>query len=389
MEDTLDVVLTGLPSYKTYKKLNEDVKDISVYNADCANVKSYETNYSGSNKLCAKIARNFKDVSNFRSRFESHKDADSYLSYWIYDEIRKIFSTNNKPSNVPLAEQFLNVMNNVYKKSNGGRLFDASYNYELETMREEKILFDYFVNFNNFISNIKTDNHKCNKYCDYVSYVKSLYDKHKYLDDYDCCLYHDCYDYFKCDAEYEPDKVLTILKEEAEEPAKFTKVVNAHVNNEQQDFFTTYEHERGTSERGANLGYTHGDVRTPEVRDHEASSSSVAIPLVHTLLENPDQVSHNNLENLNDDLKVYIFRVIMSFILIIGLLYLFKLYFKLDRLGTWFRKKIRRKKRFTYTVDNELDDQLKSDDSQYLYINTINGSLRIAYNTHCENYELT
>ncbi|SBT54193.1 PIR Superfamily Protein [Plasmodium ovale wallikeri] len=386
-DEQLDVILKGLPSYQIYEELDKDVDNISDFSNVCKDVNSFENQYKGISKLCAKIAKNFGNYTKIKSMITSDDDSETYLTHWIYSAIRKFFITNFK--NIPgiLPQKLLDVANNSYQKSYRSYII-TEYSHNFDETKEEKDLFDYFVNYDKFTSNIKNDNNKCDKYCEYITYIKSLNERHRYLDGYDCCPFYNCYDYLKCDEKYDPGNLLSMLKEEAKEPAKHAKVAVPPVANEQQDFSTSYKHERQTSEGSTNPGHTHQDVSTQEIRNHEVSSSKVEIPFVPRMLENLDQVSHNNLENLNYDLKKYLFRITASFILIIGLLYLFSLYFKLDRLGTRFSKKIRRKNKFRYPVNDELNDQLTLNDSQCFYINTINGGLRIAYNPHRENYEL-
>ncbi|SBS92301.1 PIR protein [Plasmodium ovale] len=386
-DEQLDVILKGLPSYQIYEELDKGVDNISDFSNVCKDVNSFEGQYKGISKLCAKIAKNFENYTKIKSMITSDDDPETYLTHWIYSAIKKFFITNFK--NIPgiLPQKLLDVANISYQKSYRSYII-TEYSHDFGETKEEKDLFDYFVNYDKFTSNIKNDNNKCDKYCEYITYIKSLNERHRYLDGYDCCFFYNCYDYLKCDEKYDPGKLLSMLKEEAKEPTKHANIAVPPVVNEEQDFSTSYKQERQTSEDSTNLGHTHRDVSTQEIRGNAASSSKVEIPFVPRMIENIDQVSHNNLENLNDDLKKYIFRISASFILIIGLLYLFSLYFKLDRLGTWFSKKIRKKNKFRYTVDDELGDQLTLDDSQYFYINTINGGLRIAYNPHSENYEL-
>ncbi|GAB69425.1 hypothetical protein PCYB_001730 [Plasmodium cynomolgi strain B] len=74
---------------------------------------------------------------------------------------------------------------------------------------EEKYLYDYFSNYNSIKTYETCEHVKLDKYKKYLTEICTFYDEHKKK--YECCngsWLHDCFNYFKCDDNLNPHKLL-------------------------------------------------------------------------------------------------------------------------------------------------------------------------------------
>ncbi|GAB69748.1 CYIR protein [Plasmodium cynomolgi strain B] len=92
-----------------------------------------------------------------------------------------------------------------------------------------KHLHDYFKSYGEIIK-CKLSAGECNKYNNYVSYIKNLYDKHYR----DCCFLYNCIDeYFECDSKYNPTTVLSVSRDNVD-TSRDRKEINQNAKDGEQ-----------------------------------------------------------------------------------------------------------------------------------------------------------
>ncbi|SBT36763.1 PIR Superfamily Protein [Plasmodium ovale wallikeri] len=201
-DEEWDAIKEDLPTNKIYNKLNGNANN-TEYDKYCKELTEHEKDYSGISTFCKNFAKNIKNLSNILDT-ENNRDRCSYLTYWVYNEMRKIFK--NKESKI----YDLKIDEKIYKIRN--TIFTETYNYfcpfyfEKDTLDEwktEKDLYDYFKNYDALKKFIPSNKNKCEIFNTYLNYVSPLYEEHKN----DCFHYGQCSYFFNID--YDPQKLLT------------------------------------------------------------------------------------------------------------------------------------------------------------------------------------
>ncbi|GAB69456.1 CYIR protein, partial [Plasmodium cynomolgi strain B] len=197
--------LPDLPSYKKYKEL--DNVDISDYNKDpCKNLKNSDEK---DKILCNKILKNLLILKNKHGKEQKH--GCYYFQHWLHDKIgKKHYNGNVKGNKYSVAENILDIVASAVSTNSIDQACKGNPFGDKESWKKEKDLHDYFENFKQIKCN-DSDKVKCEKYVDYVSYIKKLY----YDNIHRCCDEDDSYSYcnpsIKCADEYDPMNLLTIL----------------------------------------------------------------------------------------------------------------------------------------------------------------------------------
>ncbi|VUZ99802.1 PIR protein [Plasmodium vivax] len=210
--------LPDLPSYKKYTEL--DNVNISGDDNDYCK-KSLESSEEGDKKFCNKIAKNLSILKNEKDTQKRTYNC-YYFNHWLYDNIgKKYYDGNTKGKKVKVSEKLLDFVSlanseHILIPSCKGNIYGKP-----EEWKEEKDLHDYFENHKDIKCN-SSDKSKCEKYVNYVTYIKTLYEDKKE----DCCEddvlyeYGYCEPYFKCENKYNPQNLLTELKKELQELGK-------------------------------------------------------------------------------------------------------------------------------------------------------------------------
>ncbi|SCA81865.1 Plasmodium vivax Vir protein, putative [Plasmodium vivax] len=216
-DDELNSILGNTTSYQIYKKFDEE-KDLEEHNTLCKEFRSLNEKKDGNGeKTCKKIAKNLKKLSDLASTVK-YRDRCLHYKYWIYDQIWK--ESNKEGNDVgSVINKFLNIQTSVTKSL--GKYY-CPYNFhrrnltELREFREEKHLYEYFKHYNTLNRQISTSDaneETYSKYLKYLEYIKDIYIKHK---NDSCCDYYgligNCYHYFKCEEDYNPNNLLCKLK---------------------------------------------------------------------------------------------------------------------------------------------------------------------------------
>ncbi|KNA02413.1 variable surface protein Vir24g [Plasmodium vivax North Korean] len=231
--------LKDLPSSKIYKIFNDN-NNTDNSDGNCAGVKSYNGNDEVKN-LCKKFEKNSKELGTLVVNNVNLGARCSYLTYWIYDEIRKklnnISYENDRKS---IIKEFNEASSNIFRSlmySGHGCLITIEDNFN--ELRDEKILYDYFKNCDTIIEYAKKkDKNGCTDYYTYLNSIKEYYKKKK-EEEY-CCSsnFSVCEDYFKCEDKYDPEVILSKLNcngdqstEEAAEIPALPKEAQSETSN--------------------------------------------------------------------------------------------------------------------------------------------------------------
>ncbi|KAI4839603.1 hypothetical protein MKS88_002160 [Plasmodium brasilianum] len=209
-------ILEGSPSHHIYKELNNNVEGTS-YDSYCSAFNHSKDNTDNANyNLCKKIARNADKLSNYFNTIEYITQCAHY-KYWTYHNIKKnLGDITNDEKAKPITDKFLIAQNQIKENFN---TYNCQYDFKtdivqrLNDMVEEKYLYDYFENFDIIKTQETCKNVKFQNYKKYLNHVITLYNKHKTQNE--CCIdsfWSYCDDYFKCNEEFDPNKLLSTLE---------------------------------------------------------------------------------------------------------------------------------------------------------------------------------
>ncbi|GAW84125.1 variable surface protein [Plasmodium gonderi] len=217
-EDEFETVLGNTESYNIYKKFDEE-NNLDVYTNYCAEFKtSNELNHYNDGNYCVKIAKNLDKLYKLDNA-ESYLSSCLHYKYWIYSKMLKLFNSGN--NNVGYAmKYFLNLQKHISKKLEKYFCLYDFYRFdldELNELNEEKYLYEYFKHYSSINNKITSIDKEKDTYVKYLKYIDKIYQKHK--NDY-CCDYYgstgNCYHYFKCDENYNPNYLLCKVNNDKE-----------------------------------------------------------------------------------------------------------------------------------------------------------------------------
>ncbi|GAW78861.1 variable surface protein [Plasmodium gonderi] len=202
------------PSYMKYKKLN-DSNDIERYCNECVDIFNFEMDYPGISELCYKFVRNLRELSNNgKSEFF---EGCSYITHWIYDEIWKTFGAKwNSLSDIPFFHKFSDIGNIINRELKKYCNYNHDSNISFTELKERKELHDYFVNHKTLLDIVNSSIPETkDKWCKEIIRISKNYKNHIN----ECCEYlgkknsylNNCSNYFKCDKDYSPYKLLLKL----------------------------------------------------------------------------------------------------------------------------------------------------------------------------------
>ncbi|KMZ91854.1 hypothetical protein PVMG_00727 [Plasmodium vivax Mauritania I] len=238
-ETNLEGVLKELPSSKIYAKFNNDTGVQNYTCSHCETCSALKSNYDGLEDFCKKFEKSLNDISKPKvttaagsaneeggthgpagkdkpEEIGNFKDNCLLLKYWVFDEINKM--KNNKGTNVniiPVIDKLDHIQYYLNKKNNKNVCHNNYYEYT-NYSKEEKMLYEYFKDFDAIKNYINSVNNEEIKILSYINYIKAIYKKKK--DEDHCCdkNYDLCYSYFQCDPKYDPDNLLPMSKDKVE-----------------------------------------------------------------------------------------------------------------------------------------------------------------------------
>ncbi|CAI7719833.1 PIR protein [Plasmodium vivax] len=242
-------IIIELPSSKIYGKLSEDTSDSEYESKYCNNLKDNNQ----MKDICKKMARNIKTLpNNSEMNGLNHRDRCTYLNFWIYREISKLYPNEDKnltditdvynlidaniKINMDLIKYYSNTKNDQTAQYTLGTSSQSApafvkhhelskhepcyFNYDctFSECREMKHLYEYFKTYDKIKGNIKCVKAENDKYFKYIKYISFLYNKHKYEEE--CCSWGAtvCSDYFlECDEYYDPNKLVSAIESHDQE----------------------------------------------------------------------------------------------------------------------------------------------------------------------------
>ncbi|CAI7717582.1 PIR protein [Plasmodium vivax] len=181
----MELFLKGTSTYKLYKKFFRE----DIYNEETSACKYHKSKFSGNDQLhnlCKMYEKNLEDLLNSTEvEFDSNQHC-RYLTFWINDEIRKVFNSPNigKYNRNSVLRVFPSVSHMVDVNSSKNK---CEYSYKSyitpEMWKEWKDLYDYIMNEDKIKIKINSDIELCKKYSTYHTYISNIYRKYKN----ECC----------------------------------------------------------------------------------------------------------------------------------------------------------------------------------------------------------
>ncbi|GAB70064.1 CYIR protein [Plasmodium cynomolgi strain B] len=118
---------------------------------------------SDERKLCEKFERNLRIISKMEDK-RTRKDKCLHFIYWIYEEARKIINKNySKFTNADFISKFGDVQRKFYKEKDIIYYCKFYFDDTLDNWKEQKILNDYFRNYDKIKLKYPSDRDKCQK----------------------------------------------------------------------------------------------------------------------------------------------------------------------------------------------------------------------------------
>ncbi|KMZ79012.1 hypothetical protein PVIIG_00404 [Plasmodium vivax India VII] len=251
-EEKWEGVLKELPSSKIYAKFNDvtGVKDYTCIHCEIDN--EFKNKYDGLEEFCKKFEKSLKLISKPKVTIEAgsgtaagsgaasesgaaavsatmsgkvnkpagkdkteeignFKDNCLFLKYWVFDEISKMNNDDLTNLNIiPVIDKLNYIQYHLNKKSEINICHNNYYEY-INYSKEEKMLYEYFKDFDAIEKYINSVNNEESKFITYINNIKGIYKKKK--DKEHCCdkNYDLCYSYFQCHPKYDPSNLLLLL----------------------------------------------------------------------------------------------------------------------------------------------------------------------------------
>ncbi|KMZ87217.1 hypothetical protein PVBG_04002 [Plasmodium vivax Brazil I] len=236
-ETNLEGVLKELPSSKIYAKFNNDTGVQNYTCSHCETCSALKSNYDGLEDFCKKFEKSLKHISKLKVTIEAgsgtaagsatvagtsnepegknkpeeignFKDNCLFLKYWVFDEMK-----NGKWKNlniIPVIDKLNYIQYHLNKNHSINVCHNNYYEYK-NYSEEEKVLYDYFKDFDAIEKHINSVKKEEKTFCEYINKIIEIYKKKK--DENHCCHknYDLCYSYFQCDPKYDPSNLLLML----------------------------------------------------------------------------------------------------------------------------------------------------------------------------------
>ncbi|KMZ97756.1 hypothetical protein PVNG_03339 [Plasmodium vivax North Korean] len=148
------------------------------------------------------------------------KDNCLFLKYWLFDELNKMNKSKWTNLNIIPVIDKLNYIQYYLNTSPKINICHNNYYEYTDYSEEEKVLYDYFKDFDSIEKYINSVNNKEETFLDYINNINEIYKKKK-DEDYCCDKNYDlCYSYFHCDPKYDPSNLLLMLDNKVKKPTE-------------------------------------------------------------------------------------------------------------------------------------------------------------------------
>ncbi|GAB65940.1 hypothetical protein PCYB_074410 [Plasmodium cynomolgi strain B] len=220
----IHILLKDLNVLDEYEELNKS--GILDYKKYCSDICDLEKKFPGTKALCVKTSKNLEDIS--KKQKQERIEACEHFYYWLSDHIWNLFGKNNYYiKDNPAVLNFLSIVYRIMYRLN---IHECLFHYNpydsKDILKEKKHLYYYFKYYQKIKNSITTNKlvEKYNLYCEYLNYIRNLYEKYVpsccscFSDLKECSEY--CKEYFTCDKSYYPSELLTELSCNGEELIK-------------------------------------------------------------------------------------------------------------------------------------------------------------------------
>ncbi|SBT02437.1 PIR Superfamily Protein [Plasmodium ovale curtisi] len=403
----MDSILEKEPSHKLYKEFDKE-EDDDISKKSCDTHFKEENKYSEeSKKLCKKIVKNFNKLYTFESTLNSNERCLHYKN-WVYGELWKMIKEKSYHDYVKdIINKFMDLQNKKFIFINNTKTF-CHYFYifkdllELNVKLEEKDLHDYFRYYDTLENKVPSDISNKEKYRKYLDYISILYIRHK--DGWGCCdesygVDPLCRHYFKCEDEYNPSYLISLLNKKPDLSYKkkkenFPVVLFGEAdlkNNLKEDDVMRIQYGRCTNVYdpkdkknifGRRCDYRasrkhfdkiHSNLTNPNKKD--APKVNISISSLPANLNNVSDISSIEENESNPSHS----KIGTSVALALGGIFVFFLYYKFTPFGSLFGKRGQGKARFEDDFNEEYMREFSYHDSEYEDINSQNRRIQLAY----------
>ncbi|GAW79400.1 variable surface protein [Plasmodium gonderi] len=314
---------------------------------------------------CKKICKGVIKLSIILSSETNLRDKCSYFSYWAYKELWNVTNgnSNNKldPCVSDILQKVIWTINYYDAKDNPCYFyFDEDFN----AWKNEKYLHDYFKNCSQIKSNLgesKNDVSKKEEYCKYIGNIAPLYKDYLGY----CCTYFflhgnfwdKCPNFFNCDKQYNPYNMLKELD------------CKDQLKDFSEGLIDVLEIDRDVIEKSKETRLSRRG------RSTEKQEMKVPFRISHP-------VTTNSL--IKDDISLTsdpIYVTILFSYTILGMFFLFFLFYKFTPLGSLINRKTIKKKQMNRNFQENSKRKLPSRKLQQVQGNTRKKRISIAYNS--------
>ncbi|SCA59675.1 VIR protein [Plasmodium vivax] len=198
----MEEILGKLTSHTIYTDL-DNKQDIDKYCNYCINVLPLEKDYPGVTEFCKLLSKNLSNIKDKNDRDERCP----YLSYWTYDNVRKIIRSSTYNTLNPVINQINNLILLINMKFLNKSLCLFYLDSSANAWKEEKYLHEYFKYFTDIEGKSGIPEKDQKTYCEFIRNINKLYESHINH----CCNYFTedayfsyCNKYFNCDKKYNP-----------------------------------------------------------------------------------------------------------------------------------------------------------------------------------------
>ncbi|SBT84674.1 PIR protein [Plasmodium ovale] len=400
-------IVKGEPSYVLYKEFDKDTNDAETDKLCNEHFKEESIYKIKSIEICKKIVNNLKHLYSFESTLNSNERCLHYKN-WVYNEILNMITNNSYNNDVwNIIDKFISLQNKKKQIVDANTITFCHYYFifkdllELSIKREEKDLHDYFKYYDTLENKIPLDDNNKKKYRNYLDYINILYTRHKIA--WYCCdesygVDPLCRHYFKCEDEYNPNYLLSLLDGKPdisykEKKKNFPVVVfgEEQLRNtlKEEDVMRiqhgrcTYVYDPKDKKKifGRRCDYRasrehfhkiHSNLTNP--KNNDAPKVTIPISSLPVILNNTSDISNTEANESNPSH----FKIGTSVALALGGIFIFFLYYKFTPFGSLFGKRGQGKTNFEEDFNEEYMREF-SYDSEYEDINPQNRRIHIAY----------
>ncbi|GAW84504.1 variable surface protein [Plasmodium gonderi] len=200
---SVEIEFPDLPSYKRYNEMNKE-ENLMDINGECVKLGLNNNNII---KFCKRIVTFLIEASTIP--WHEQKSYCYFFHHWFFDNIRKFYCAENI-NNKQVVDKLIGMVSSLSSKYSIDSSCNCAFSGTPLVWKEEKDLHDYHVNFK-YINCNNENEKKCEKYVEYITYIKSIYEKKenfdplKFKQDF-------CYAYIDCDYDFNPNILLNILE---------------------------------------------------------------------------------------------------------------------------------------------------------------------------------